>query len=152
MTDFDSEPIIEISWTNGKLQLYGDFLRINRGTIMGFLWFGLAGKKDIYFKSITAIQLKKPGLMAWYIQFSILWGNESKWWVLKAISDENTVSFNWPNNYQKALEIKEYIESKLNSSESIISSSDEIEKLHWLMKKGIITQEEFEQKKKKLLK
>ena len=153
MSKSDLEPIIEISWTNWKLQLYENFLRINRGNVLGFISQWLKGSKDIYFKNITAIQLKKPGLLAWYIQFSLLWGNESRWGIFSAVKDENTVSFNWANNYQKALEIKEYIEERANaSSETISSSSDEIEKLHWLMKKGIITKEEFEQKKKKLLK
>ena len=34
---------------------------------------------------------------------------------------------------------------------STLSEADEIEKLHSLMKKGIISQKEFEQKKNKLL-
>jgi Short C-terminal domain len=61
--------------------------------------------------------------------------------------------FNRDKNYQKALQVKEYIESHMKDSQpnSVISSADELEKLYGLMEKGIITKEEFEAKKKKML-
>ena len=51
-----------------------------------------------------------------------------------------------------APKIKEYIErANQLPTKSTLSEADEIEKLHSLMKKGIISQKEFEQKKNKLL-
>ena len=114
--------------------------------------FGPTGSKDIYFKNITAIQIKKPGLTAGYLQFSIHGGIESVGSVLSAISDENSITFKNKDCYEKALKIKEYVEREnLSPSKSTSSGADEIEKLHKLMKKGIISQKEFEMKKKQLL-
>jgi hypothetical protein len=145
------EPIISFKGRNGKLELYKNFIRINRGTVMGFLMQGLKGKKDIYFHNITSIQVKKPGFVVGYIQFSIPGGNESKKGAFNSLHDENTISFGI-ENYEKVLKIKEYIEKKIISKNSGSSSSaDEIEKLHSLMSKGILTKEEFEEEKKRIL-
>ena len=146
------EPIISFKGRNGKIELYKDFVRLDRSTIMGFLMQGLKGKKDIYFHNITSTQIKKPGLTVGYLQFSIPGGNESKRGVFASISDENTISFNGKEKYEKALKIKEYIEKKIKSKNTgLVSSADEIEKLHSLTEKGILTKKEFEEKKKKLL-
>ena len=119
---------------------------------MGFLDHDLKGKKDIFLKDITSIQIKKPGLTVGYIQFSLPRGIESTGGVFDVVKDENTLTFHGKNKYESVLKIKEYIEKKSVSSESSGSDfTDEIEKLHHLMEKGIITQEEFTHKKKKLL-
>lgn len=146
------EPIISFKGRNGKIELHKDFVRFDRDTVMGFLMQGLKGKKDIYFRNITSIQIKKPGFTIGYIQFSIPGGNESQRGVFNSLNDENTLSFIGEENYEKALKIKEYIEKKIKSKNSSSSSSaDEIEKLHSLLQKGILTKKEFEEKKKKLL-
>lgn len=149
----EQKPLIEFKGENGRIELYEKFVRLDRGTIMGFFFHGLKGKKDIYFKNITSIQIKKPGLIILgYIQFSLPGGIESRGGVCDAARDENTVSFKGKDNYEKVLEIKEHIEKANSSSEKSTSSdADEIEKLYGLMKKGVITQKEFEQKKKRLL-
>jgi len=145
-------PIIEFKGRNGKVELYKDFVRLNRETVMGFLMQGLKGKKDIYFHNITSIQIKKPGLTVGYLQFSIPGGNESQRGAFNSLKDENTISFIGKENYEKALKIKEYVEKKIKSKNSgSLSSADEIEKLHSLMEKGILTKKEFEEKKKRLL-
>ncbi len=111
----EKKPIIEFKGTNGKIELYNHFIRLDRGTTMGFLTQGLKGKKDIYFKNITSIQIKKPGILAGFIQFSIPGGNESERGVMGSIKNENTISFAWKEQYEKALKIKEYIENKIHS-------------------------------------
>ena len=63
--------IIELKGTNGNIQLFENFVRLNRGGLKNLFIFGPTGLKDIYFKNITAIQIKKPGLTAGYLQFSI---------------------------------------------------------------------------------
>src|SRR3989344_5525466 len=67
----NTEPIISFKGRNGIIELYKDYVRFDRGTFMGFLMQGLKGKKDIYFHSITSIQIKKPGFAVGYLQFSI---------------------------------------------------------------------------------
>ena len=145
--------IIQFKGRNGRVELYKDFVRFDRGTFMGFLSQGLKGKKDIFFHNITSIQIKKPGFTVGYLQFSIPGGNESQRGAFNSLNDENTISFFGNDEYEKALKIKEYIENKIKSKNSSSSSSvaDEIEKLHTLMEKGVLTKKEFEEKKKRLL-
>ena len=148
----EDKPIIEFKGRNGRIGLYRDFVRLDRGTVLGVLFQGLKGKKDLYFNNITSIQIKKPGLSVGYLQFSIPGGNESKGGVSPSIDDENTISFDGKKKFEKALAIKDYIEKKIISKNSnSVSMADEIEKLHSLMEKGILTKKEFNEKKKRIL-
>ncbi len=154
MDNQDSTPLITLKWTAWNLLLFEKFIRIERKGINSFFIHWLAGKKDIYFKNISAIQVKKPWFTTWYIQFSIMWWIEAKWWVLAAVSDENTMAFMGTTNYENALKIKEHIENTIesnNSSNNTHSDADELEKLHALVGKWIITQEEYDTKKKLIL-
>ena len=148
------KPIISFKGGNGKIELYENFVRIDRGTITGFMMQGLKGKKDIYFSSITSVEIKKPGFTVGFIQFTLPGANESRGGVSAAQKDENTVTFGnfYKQKYDQALEIKDYIEKKKHTgSQSANSTADEIEKMHTLLTKGILTKEEFEEKKRKLL-
>jgi len=148
----DAEPLIVLTGKNGILKLHERTLRIERGTIFGFIGHGLAGKKDILIKHVTSVQIKKPGLTVGYIQFSIPGGVESQGGVLGALRDENTVTFNGQENFEKALQIKDFIEKENTKADTPVRSElDDLEKLHSLMEKGIITKKEFDQKKKRIL-
>jgi hypothetical protein len=145
-------PAIQIKGWNGRIELYKTFLRIDRGTLMGFISQGLKGKKDIPLDRVSSVQIKKPGLTPGYIQFSIAGGNESQGGVSAAVKDENTVTFRGRENYHKALAIRESIHKRRPGKQGLGSSvADEIEKLHGLLQKGIISREEFESGKAKLL-
>lgn len=50
-----NKPNISFKGSNGKIELYDNYLRIDRETAMGFLTQGLKGKKDIKFKNISSI-------------------------------------------------------------------------------------------------
>lgn len=154
-TQQPEKSIISFKGRNGRVELYENFIRLDRGTVLGFLMQGLKGKKDIYFHNITSIQIKKPGFTVGYLQLSLPGGNESIKGVFSSVKDENTITFSNKSSYEEALKIKEYIEKKImtkNSGETGQTSvADEIEKLYLLKKKGILTQEEFEEKKKRLL-
>ncbi|HYD03164.1 MAG TPA: DUF4429 domain-containing protein, partial [Alphaproteobacteria bacterium] len=113
-------PIIEFKGRNGRIELYKDFVRLDRETFMGFMLHGLKGKKDIYFKNITSIQIKEPGFTAGYLQFSIPGGNESSGGVFSATRDENTIVFS-AEDYVNAVKIKEYIEKRIIKKENISS-------------------------------
>nr|WP_257007687.1 DUF4429 domain-containing protein [Enterococcus hirae] len=117
---------------------------------------GLKGDKTISFRNISAIQLKKPGLTNGYIQFTILGGRESRAGIFAATKDENTVMFS-RKYYTDMLNLKKFIEYQQksifdNTSSVQISPADEVLKLKDLLDKNIITLEEFELKKKELLK
>lgn len=149
--------IMEAKGVNGQIELLENKVRIKRKGVMGFLTQGLKGDKDILISQISSIQFKKAGgFTNGYIQFSFLGGQESKAGLLKAGQDENTVMF---NVYQKKEfeAIKEAIEKRIDdihsqaTSPSSSSSLSDLEKLAELKDKGIITEEEFQAKKKQIL-
>lgn len=140
---------------NGTIVLTQTGLIIKRGT-KGFMLGGLMlrGDKTIPYSSIIAVQLKKAGMMSGYIQFSLKGGSEAKSGVTEAVKDENTVTFQMNKN-KLFKELQEIVEIKITQGREITNSSggnlDELEKLAELKEKGIITQAEFDAKKKQLL-
>ena len=141
---------------NGTLILTDTGVIIKRG-IKGFLLGGgkIRGDKTIPYSSIVAIQLKKAGITAGYLQLTLKGGSEAKGGLFESALDENSINFHSAfggNNNELFLEVKNLIENKINSIGTPKSSElDELEKLATLKEKGIITQEEFDIKKKLLL-
>jgi len=137
---------------NGTLILTNSGVIIKRG-IKGFLLGGgkLRGDKTIPYSSIVAVQLKKAGLTAGYLQLTLKGGSEAKGGLFQSTTDENTVNFHSGKN-KIFIEAKELIEKHISGdSHKATSNLDELEKLASLKEKGVITQEEFEAKKKSLL-
>ena len=135
------------------------YLSFARKGLINTINHGLKGEKTIPLKSITAVQLKKPGLTNGYIQFGILGGNENKGGVFAATQDENTIMFA-KKHYTDMVELKEHIEAVIfgqDSPTTIINQSTEksaveqVKELKELLDMEIITQEEFEKKKNELL-
>ena len=122
--------------------------------------FGLKGEKTILLNQISAVQLKKCGMAAGYIQFVLSGSRESKNGLRDALKDENAVTFNLdPKNANaNAEEIKNYIEefnANQNSGNTIAQNIktpiEQVKELKELLDMGAISQEEFDQKKKELL-
>jgi hypothetical protein len=114
----------------------------------------LRGNKDILIKEISSIQFKK---VSWtingYIQFTFRGGQENKGGFWDANKDENTITF-VKRQEPAFIKIKEAIEEKMSSiekGETKTSDLDQLEKLAELKEKGIITEEEFNAKKKQIL-
>ena len=145
--------INEYKGYNGILVLTDTGVVIKRGA-RGFLLGGgmLRGDKTIPYTSIVAVQHKKAGITAGYIQLSIKGGAEAKGGLFQSTSDENTINFHSGKNV-KFLEAKQYIEEQINGSKTNVSSGgiNDLEKLAELKAKGIITQGDFDAKKKQLL-
>lgn len=142
------------------LEVFDDKVTITPKGILGFMNKGLKGTKTIPFRSISAIQFKEAGLMfSGYLQFTISGGNESKGGLLAATKDENTFIFAKKENNAFATEIKEYIESMSKEvrsqgamqSISAPSLSDELGKLAELRDSGILSEQEFQTAKNRLL-
>jgi hypothetical protein len=118
--------------------------------------------KTIPANKVSSIQLKKPGLVSGYIQFSVM-GDQSihapvgSGSTIQAANDENAVLFIGNENYEVALKIKEHLENlEAEKEANTVSASpsspvDEIRKYKALADEGIINQEEFEKKKAQLL-
>lgn len=139
----------------GVLEVYEDKVTITPKGVTGFLTKGLKGTKTIPLFSISAIQFKKSGITNGYLQFTVPGGNESKAGLRAAAYDENSFIFRGKN--EKALEIKEYIEERIQQlrnpqvTSSGPSLSDELQKLADLKAQGILSEEEFQTAKRRLI-
>lgn len=117
------------------------------------------GEKEIRIKSITGIQIKKPGLMSGFIQFAFSGSSEQKGRsVFDAAKDENTIMIANKSQYEMMLRVKELVEQYQDQAENLStpqaqasSTADELIKLAELKDLGILTEEEFSAKKKQLL-
>ena len=128
---------------------------------MGFLTQGFKGEKEILISQISSIQLKQPSrLSRGFIQFAFVGGQESKGGLYASVRDENSVLFD--KKHQSVFEeLKRRIDA-IRDSVSVaeegparVSPSawglDELEKLASLHQRGILTDAEFEAKKKEIL-
>lgn len=143
---------------NKRLIVQGGTVKIVRTAGL----FAAEREKVLPISKITSVELKKPGLfIVGFIQFSIGGGNErSSSYTLSggafdAVTDENSVVFSGEENYRLAVSIRDYIEQyqrrEERGTDPTNSVADEILKLKALADEGILTSEEFNQKKKQLL-
>lgn len=155
----EDAPIHSFDTQGGALLVFESKVRISRSGCLSFMRHGAKGDKDIPISSITAIQLKEPGLTgSGYLQFNLSGGETSTGGVLDAAEDENTVMLKNQKQYKKAKEAKQTIEKLMQERESTggnggdtsLSDAEELEKYHDLLEKGAITEEEFEHKKKEI--
>lgn len=137
-------------------------LTISRPGIISKFSHGFSGEKTILFNQISAVQIKKAGIAGGYIQFIIAGTKEAKSGIVFGdIKDENIVYFASTFNNKKtnaaAEEIKNTIEQynlKNNKSTVFIKEDDKYDKLAKLKKlldNNVITKEEFEKEKTRLL-
>ncbi len=153
----DNQNHKEYKGYNGTLILTDTGVIIKRGA-KGFLLGGgmLRGDKTIPYGSIVAVQLKKAGMTAGYIQLTLKGGSEAKSGLFQSTTDENSINFHSAfggNNNELFAEAKKLIEERINAVNSPAKNSglDDLEKLAALKEKGIISKEEFQAKKKQLL-
>ena len=149
-----TERSLKADGVNGQIEIRDNKIIINRRGIMASLAYAFAGEKEILIDNITAIQYKKAGWCTnGYIQFTFKGCLEAKRGIIEATKDENSIVF---NSFQekKFQYIKDEINKRIQSSNQpvkTISNLDELEKLAHLRDKGIVTEEEFNLKKKELL-
>jgi len=128
----------KIQGVNGQIELLVNTLRISRKG--QFPFFTKGGKKEISLSQISTIRFKEAGSIAHgYIQISY--------------TDENTIMFDAEQEPSFA-SIKEEIDKRMEKSKKDTRRSsdlDDIEKLASLRVKGIITDDEFNVKKRQIL-
>lgn len=144
-----------LNGVNGQLELYDDKVVIKRKGALAKMTQGFTkGDKTIYIRQITGIQMKLGGnLVNGYIQITLPGGNEKSKGAFEATQDENTVMFKKADN-DIAIAIKEKIEAiqqRNDGPKQTYSGADEIMKFKNLLDNGIITQDEFDKKKKEIL-
>lgn len=145
--------------TNSTLRVYEDYIIIKHSGVLNVLSkSGGKGEKRINYNAISAIEYKKASTVAaGVIQFS-LYGSDVGRGNLAAAADENSIMFDATKN-QITQEIVDYIEkrrteiSKPQATQIVQATSpaEELKKFKELLDMGIITQEEFDAKKKQLL-
>lgn len=152
------EPIFSVPCVQDVIEVFEDKVKITPTGVLALINKGMKGTKTIPFLSINAIQYKKPGSFTnGYIQFTLSGGMESRGGILDATKDENTVMFAAKDTVVIE-KIKDYIESQMQKlrnpntpNQSSVSLSSELEKLAELKNKGILTDDEFQSAKKRLL-
>lgn len=157
-TDATVGPVFSMTGVQDLLEVFDDHVAISPKGIMGFLNKGLKGTKEIPFSSVIAVQFKEAGsVFSGYLQFTIPGGNESRGGIMAATKDENTFMFAHTKNNALAKEIKGYIDVAIRNARSPKSTmnsaslSGELQKLAELNKSGLLSDDEFQAAKRKLI-
>lgn len=140
----------------GVVELLDNSLVIRRKGVLSALNQGLKGEKRIPYSSITSVQFKEVGFTTGYIQFGVLGGRESRAGVWDAVKDENTVLFTKEasNDFRR---LRDLVEERIRggpaaqSSTPQISVTEELTRLADLRDRGVLTDEEFQEQKRRLL-
>ncbi len=154
-------PVYSMTGVAGLLNVYETKVEITSTGLLGFLNKGMKGAKTIPFHSITAIQFKEAGtITSGYLQFTMPGGNESRGGLMAAVKDENTLMFTKLNNgNEQAREIETYIENQVQdlrapkpvAAIAQASMADELKKLAELKTQGILSDDEFQAAKRRLI-
>ena len=156
-----SGAVYSIQGARGRhLVVYNDRVCITTKVTVGSLLAKNAtdGSKDIYYCDMLSVQTKSPKLTIGYIQFetaSSLMNNKGD-----NFFNENTFTYEkhqLPNDLVD--EVVNFVKSKIAECKANkdapavvqISTADELKKFKELLDMGVITQEEFDAKKKQLL-
>lgn len=140
------------------LGIQGNFVVIiHSGFLNAWNKGGIQGEKRIPIKSILSIQFKDAtSIMKGYIQFETAGGSQlaARGGVAEAAGDENSVLFTESEMPKFKLirdKVSEIMERQGEPQRAEVSSADELLKFAQLLERGLITQEEFDLKKKQIL-
>ena len=159
------EKIFEVKSVTGQvMNIYEDRVELTQEGVRGFLLQGAQGTKTYYFTDITSIQFKNCGWVNGFFEFTFPGGRDGSGGAWGGINNDNRFTFGASTIgaareiAQKMEKVNEYLQERLrivkNASKNPVSANstaDEIAKYNQLLKQGIITQEEFDAKKKQLL-
>jgi hypothetical protein len=156
------QPLMRASGTNGQVELFPNKVRLRREGVIQTLWRYKWGDKEILLNQISSIQFKQPSPALGYpgyIRFGFS-GADQMSGIRDIYKDANAVTFNLfqQNNFirikaaieQRISEIKYPIERPQQVSQPI-DFAGQIQKLAELRAQGIVTEEEFQSKKRELL-
>jgi len=141
---------------NGQVQLFGDRVRIGRKGFSARMMLGVKVDSVIPLSQIGSVQFRPVGrVVDGYIQFVLVGGQEGQGVTPEPTANENTVTFTrrqQPEFERLYLAVSQRIgtvtEGKVKEE---LSDLDYLEKVASLRDKGIITEEEFNAKKRKIL-
>ncbi|MBE6715661.1 MAG: SHOCT domain-containing protein [Ruminococcaceae bacterium] len=157
----DREYIYTIAGTKDKhIVIFNDRVVItsNPSFLKTLVYDVIDSEKVIYFSDCIGLQYRINGIIG-YFQFET--AATQGYSFSRTYIDENTFSF-IPGNYsiEKIKEIVDFIQKKIGETKAakhniapppVFSVADELLKLKQLLDMGVLTQEEFDTQKKKLL-
>jgi len=159
--DIQEKPIYDLKGARGRyLKVYEDKCIIGTKVSVGsFITRNVSdGEKTIYYCDVLGVQYKRSGLQLGYLQLETASSTMNN----RADNFFNENSFTFENELDfKMDEVQKFVKQKVdeakrgkNSPSTIVqqaSAADELLKFKQLLDAGIITQEEFDAKKKQLL-
>lgn len=115
------------------------------------------GEKTIYYKDVIGVQYKPSSIADGYIQIETAAGGMTS--TSSQYSGENAIQFSGKKNNEEAEIIVSFIRKQVEEIKNApagggvqqISTADELKKYKELLDIGVLTQEEFDVKKKQLL-
>jgi hypothetical protein len=144
LSDAGAKSMIVKGNLGGSFELLEDCVVIRRNSLTALL-LGL-GDERIPYSSITALQVRRPGMLYGFIRFTI--GGDKK-------MNEIGLGFNDAAAFDKA---HEFLQKKIGrlakpfaSAAPSASVADQLEKLAGLLERGLLTKEEFDSQKSSLL-
>ncbi|NLW04097.1 MAG: SHOCT domain-containing protein [Pseudomonadaceae bacterium] len=160
-------PLAKFKGQNGILLIHEEYIEISRKSLGGFSSQGSKGDRQFYYSDINAIEYKTPMFFS-NGYFKIIAGGTKDVNAnvglfgssMDSMKDPNTVilrafskkvSSECDLLYKKAMSKLNNAKSKSSSLSEKGSNLDELKKLGELLSSGILTQEEFESEKKKIL-
>lgn len=136
------------------LKLHGDTITIQKRGWANALASGMNGDRTIQISSLTAVQMKPAGIMTGYILFSYAGSKPFMGGIWEATQDPDAFLFGSELNGEVA-KFKAKVEQKMRESKrpaiSNSSLADQLRSLAELKQQGVLTADEFEVAKKKLL-
>lgn len=129
-------------------------------TVVTGLVFGTSvtqGEKTIYYKDAIGVQYKPSSIVDGYIQVETAAGGVTS--SSSQYGGENSIQFSGKERNAEAETIVDFIKKKIEEIKNApvggvvqqLSPAEELKKFKELLDEGIITQEEFDKKKKELL-
>lgn len=150
------QSVLRVTGRNGQLELTDSVLRIELKGLLTFFAVGLQGAKEIPLSEITAVNFRRPkGFINGCIGFAFAGSVQSNRGMFEGSYDANTVIFT--EDQQPQFErFRDELQRRIAGAKSVgptrtESNLEQIEKLGALREKGLITQDEFQIKKRQLL-
>jgi len=158
--------LMSLKATNGTVIAYEDRVVISRKGFAAWATQGFKGDRTFFYSDLSGIEYKKPGMINGYMKFITAGTRDISPGVglmgssLKSVQDENTVilrAFNTkvPKSseelYRLLMDKVQAAKSRTAPSFALESAPEQIMKYKELVDAGVITEEEFNLKKKQLL-
>ena len=149
------DPAVTLPTAGTPLKTVGQSVWVEGDTInikYGIMYYGFLGQKRVPIENIKTVSWKEPGLMAGFLELSIL--GEAPPHPSASANVQHQNRFIFPReDIARWQALKTWIESKMSTrtDPERKSIADELGKLGELLKSGLLTQAEFDAQKAKLL-